>query len=209
MPVVGIPAFRTGMVGYFVLAESTLGKLDFGCRHFERGWLDIPSSLSRLSEGWISVSQISLIGFADVRCVGPPLAPSLPAFGSSVPPTQFLPIRRLVLPLHPPRWKDKASGANAVGFRMALSGWDGWLRFSWVLHGTHRRDCHGHQAFAGLILAVAVKTCRESLFNLVGSAFVCNGFLCYSLPFRWRPYVPTAEFCRVPARVGTKGLAFD
>ncbi|VFQ67752.1 unnamed protein product [Cuscuta campestris] len=131
MPVVGMPAIRTGMVGYFVLAESTLG-----------------------------------------------------------------------------RWKDKASGANVVGFRLALSGWDGWLRFSSVLHGTHRRDCHGHQAFAGLILAVAAKTCRESLFNMVGSAFVCNGFLC-SVPFRWHPYVPTAEFCRVPARVGTKGLAFD
>ncbi|RAL48038.1 hypothetical protein DM860_017815 [Cuscuta australis] len=152
MPVVGMPAIRTGMVGYFVLAESTLG-----------------------------------------RCVGPALVPSHSAFGSSIAPTQV---------------EGQGVGANAVGFRLALSGWDGWLRFSSVLHGTHRRDCHGHQAFAGLILAVAVKTCRESLFNLVGSAFVCNGFLC-SVPFRWHPYVPTAEFCRVPARVGTKGLAFD
>ncbi|VFQ64937.1 unnamed protein product [Cuscuta campestris] len=76
MPVVGMPAFRTGMVGQFVLAEST--------------------------HGW---------------------------------------------------WKDKASGASAVGFRLALSGWDGWLRFSSVLHGTHRRDCHGHQAFAGGLTA--------------------------------------------------------
>ncbi|VFQ91304.1 unnamed protein product [Cuscuta campestris] len=66
---------------------------------------------------------------------------------------------------------------------------------------------HGWLDF-GLIFAVAAKTCRESLFNLVGSAFVCNGFL-FSVPFRWHPYVPTAEFCRVPARVGTKGLAFD
>ncbi|VFQ88307.1 unnamed protein product, partial [Cuscuta campestris] len=88
------------------------------------------------------------------------------------------------------RWKGQASGANAVGFRSALSGWDGWLRFCVVLHGTIRRDCHGHQAFAGLILAVAAKTCRESLFNMVGSAFVCNGFLC-SVPFRWHPYVLT------------------
>ncbi|VFQ88790.1 unnamed protein product [Cuscuta campestris] len=96
------------------------------------------------------------------RCVGPALAPSHPAFGSSITPSQV----------------DEPVGvAKAVSFMVALSGWD-------------------------------AKTFRESLFNMVGSAFVCNGFLC-SVPFRWHPYLPTAEFCRVPARVGTKGLAFD
>ncbi|VFQ93373.1 unnamed protein product [Cuscuta campestris] len=52
MPVVGMPTFRTGMAGCFILAESTLG-----------------------------------------------------------------------------RWKYKASGANGVGFRLALSGWDGGYVF--------------------------------------------------------------------------------